>query len=90
MGVCRRSVRARVIATLWGALNLLFLFAAVMGAVRGPRPRYLALMLLFVLLRSAFLGTLENPEPRYTLECFPVVLVLGAAWISGWKRRART
>jgi hypothetical protein len=76
-----------VLATLWGVLNLLFLFAAVMGMVRGPRPRYLALMLLFVLLRSAFLGTMENPEPRYTLECFPVVLVLGGAWISGINRR---
>ena len=57
-----------------------------MGVVRGPHPRYLALMLLFVLLRSAFLGTLENPEPRYTLECYPVVLVLGAAWISGRRK----
>ncbi len=76
-----------VLATLWGVLNLLFLFAAVMGVVRGPRPQYLALMLLFVLLRSAFLGTLENPEPRYTLECFPVVLLLGGAWMAGWKRR---
>lgn len=76
-----------VLGTLWGGLNLLFLFAAAMGVVRGPRPRYLALMLLLVLLRSAFLGTLENPEPRYTLECFPVVLVLGGAWLSGIKRR---
>ena len=75
-----------ILATLWGVLNLLFLLAAVMGVVRGPRPKYLALMLLFVLLRSAFLGTLENPEPRYTLECFPVVLVLGGAWLSGIKR----
>ncbi len=75
-----------VLATLWGALNLLFVFSAVMGVVRGPRPQYLALMLLFVLLRSAFLGTLENPEPRYTLECFPVVLVLGGAWLSGISR----
>ena len=72
-----------VLAALWGALNLLFLFAALMGLVRGPQPGYLALMLLFVLLRSAFLGTLENPEPRYTLECFPVVLLLGGAWLSG-------
>ena len=80
------DTRSSVVATLWGALNLLFLFAAVMGLVRGPRPRYLALMLLFVLLRSAFLGTLENPEPRYTLECFPVVLLLGGAWLSGIKR----
>jgi 4-amino-4-deoxy-L-arabinose transferase-like glycosyltransferase len=77
-----------VVAAIWGVLNLLFLFAAVMGVVRGPRPRYLPLMLLFVLLRSAFLGSLENPEPRYTLECYPVVFVLGAAWISGWEKQA--
>ena len=76
-----------LIATAWGLLNLLFVVAAVMGVIRGPRPRYLALMLLFVVLRSAFLGTLENPEPRYTLECYPVVLVLAAGWMSGWQRR---
>ena len=75
-----------VLATLWGLLNLLFIFAAVMGLLRGPRPRYLGMMLLFVALRSAFLGTLSNPEPRYTLECYPVVLLLGAAWIAGWKK----
>jgi len=75
------------VAAFWGALNLLFVFAAVMGAARGPRPQYLALMLLFVALRSAFLGTLENPEPRYTLECYPVVLVLAGAWLSGWNGR---
>ncbi|MGO9518042.1 MAG: glycosyltransferase family 39 protein [Candidatus Korobacteraceae bacterium] len=79
--------RECIIATLWGTLNALFLFAAVMGVVRGPRPRYLALMLLFVLLRSAFLGTMENPEPRYTLECYPVVFVLGAAWLSRLRLR---
>ncbi len=79
-----------VLATIWGAFNLLFLAAAVMGAVRGPRPQYFAMMLLFVLLRSAFMGTLENPEPRYTLECYPVVLLLAGAWISGWKRWQRS
>jgi hypothetical protein len=78
-----------VLATLWGVLNLLFLFAGVMGVVRGPRPQYIGMMLLFVVLRSAFLGTMENPEPRYTLECFPIVLLLGGAWISGWKRWGR-
>lgn len=75
-----------VLATLWGVLNLLFIVAAVMGAWRGPRPSYLAMMLLFVLLRSGFLGTLANPEPRYTLECYPIVFLLGGAWISGWRR----
>jgi len=76
-----------IIASAWGAINLLLIAAALMGVVRGPRPRYLGLMLLFLALRSAFLGTLENPEPRYTLECFPVVLVLSAAWLSGLVRR---
>jgi hypothetical protein len=80
------DIRSSILATLWAALNLLFAAAAVLGVVRGPRPRYLGMMLLFVLLRSAFLGTLPNPEPRYTLECYPVVLVLGAAWISGWRK----
>jgi 4-amino-4-deoxy-L-arabinose transferase-like glycosyltransferase len=82
------DTEACIIATLWGLLNLLFIFAAVMGVVRGPRPRYLGMMLLFVLLRSAFLGTLSNPEPRYTLECYPMVLLLGGAWISAWKSPA--
>jgi hypothetical protein len=84
------DTRSCILATLWGGLNLLFLMAAVMGALRRPRPSYLAMMLLFVLLRSAFLGTLENPEPRYTLECYPVVLLLAGAWISGYKRRPRS
>jgi 4-amino-4-deoxy-L-arabinose transferase-like glycosyltransferase len=79
------DTESSVIATLWGVLNLLFIGAAVMGAIRGPRPRYLGMMLLFVVLRSAFLGTLGNPEPRYTLECFPVVLVLAGGWLSNWK-----
>jgi hypothetical protein len=75
-----------VLATLWGALNMLFLAAAVMGLIRGPRPLYLGMMILFLVLRTAFLGTMENPEPRYTLECYPVVFLLAGAWISGWNR----
>jgi hypothetical protein len=78
--------KSSTIAILWGVLNLLFVAAAVMGVACGPRPRYLGMMLLFVVLRSAFLGTLANPEPRYTLECYPVVLLLGGAWISGWRK----
>lgn len=82
----RDDMQDCVLATLWGLLNLLFLVAAGMGLVRGPRPLYLGMMLLFVVLRSAFLGTLANPEPRYTLECYPVVFLLGGAWLSRWKQ----
>ena len=80
------DTESSVVGTLWGVLNLSFIAAAVMGIVRGPRPRYLGMMMLFVLLRSAFLGTLANPEPRYTLECYPVVLLLAGGWISGWRQ----
>jgi hypothetical protein len=35
-------------------------------------------MLGFVALRCVLLLTLDNSEPRYTLECFPVVILLGS------------
>jgi len=76
------DTESSTVATLWGMLNLLFIAAAILGAVRGPRPKYLGLMLLFAAMRSAFLGTLPNPEPRYTLECYPMVLLLAGAWLS--------
>jgi len=82
----RDDPSSSILAAGWGALNLLFLFAALMGLIRGLRPRFLGMMLLFVLLRSAFLGTLANPEPRYTLECYPVVLLLGAGWLANVKK----
>jgi hypothetical protein len=41
-----------------------------------------------VLLRTVFLTTVETPEPRYVLECFPVVLALGAVAVGPWFARA--
>jgi hypothetical protein len=35
-------------------------------------------MLGFVALRCLMLLTLDNSEPRYTLECFPIVILLGS------------
>ena len=67
------------VALLFGAINLLYVLAAVEGWRRVRKTEFLGLLILFVLLRSAFLGTLENPEPRYTLEMYPVVIVLAAA-----------
>jgi hypothetical protein len=64
-----------------GVINLLYVGAAVAGLMRGRFLAHLGLLFLFLILRSAFLGTLENPEPRYTLECYPVVIVLAAAWL---------
>jgi hypothetical protein len=49
--------------------------------VEARNIKLLGLLLTFVVVRSIFLGTLENPEPRYTLECYPVVIILAAAFV---------
>ncbi len=70
----------------WGyaVLNVLYLALAVAGAMR--RPPLLGMFAAFVLLRCALLWTIEAPEPRYTLECFPIVFVLGGLALAGWRR----
>ncbi len=73
------DVKWSAVAVTLGAINLLFIILAVMGAWRARSTRWLGILVLFVLIRSVFLATLENPEPRYTLECYPVVIVLAAA-----------
>jgi hypothetical protein len=64
-------------------LNIAYVGLAIVGAIRlwrrstAVRPA-LAMMILFVVLRTAFLTTIETPEPRYVLVCFPIVLALAA------------
>jgi hypothetical protein len=55
---------------IWGAVHLWRRSSAVRPAV--------ALLIVFVLLRTAFLTTLETPEPRYVLVCFPALIALAA------------
>jgi hypothetical protein len=64
------------VAIVYGALNLAYLVAAFLGALRWPR--LAGSMVALIALRSLLLATLEAPEPRYTLECFPVLIVLAA------------
>jgi hypothetical protein len=68
------------VALWYGALNLAYLVAALLGVLRWPR--LAGAMVALILLRSLLLATLEAPEPRYTLECFPLVMVLGAVAIA--------
>jgi 4-amino-4-deoxy-L-arabinose transferase-like glycosyltransferase len=71
------------LAVGFGLLNLAYVAAALAALVsRHSIIRWLGLLGIFLVLRSAFLGTLENPEPRYTLECYPVIVVLAAAWLA--------
>jgi hypothetical protein len=64
-------------------LNAAYVALGVWGAVRlwrrssAARPA-VALLTVFILLRTAFLTTLETPEPRYVLVCFPALVALAA------------
>jgi hypothetical protein len=64
-------------------LNIAYVAMAIMGAVMlwrrsaAVRPA-VAVLAVFVVLRTAFLTTVETPEPRYVLVCFPIVLALAA------------
>jgi hypothetical protein len=64
-----------VALAIWGALRLWRRSSAVRPAV--------ALLVVFVLLRTAFLTTLETPEPRYVLVCFPALIALAAQVFAG-------
>ena len=75
--------KGSVMAVGFGLLNLAYVGTALLAMVRWPSGvRYAGLLVGFVVLRSLFLGTLENPEPRYTLECYPVVILLGAVFLN--------
>jgi hypothetical protein len=65
------------IAYAYGALNLFYLLAALVGVFYWPR--FATAMVAYIVVRSLLLSTLEGPEPRYTLECFPMVIAFAAA-----------
>lgn len=59
----------------YAGLNVLYLILGVAGLCM--RPRIWPWMLAYLALRSALLLTVEAPEARYTLECFPMLFMLG-------------
>jgi hypothetical protein len=79
------------VTALLGALNFFYVGLALAGLLRASSRRGvarirlrtgLALLVVFILVRTAFLTQVETPEPRYVLECFPALLVLGAlVWL---------
>ena len=59
----------------YAGLNALYLLMGIAGLCL--RPRLWKWMLAYIVLRSLLLTTVEAPEARYTLECFPMLFVLG-------------
>jgi hypothetical protein len=74
-----------------GALNLLYLVLALAGLRRRRGAGVVVWsMVAFIALRCALLLTIDNSEPRYTMECYPVVLILAALAMAGWRREHET
>jgi Dolichyl-phosphate-mannose-protein mannosyltransferase len=69
------------VAIFYGALNLAYLVAALLGMLRWPR--LAGAMLGLIILRSLLLTTIEAPEARYTLECFPLLIAFAAVALAG-------
>jgi hypothetical protein len=65
------------ISYAYGALNLAYLVAALIGVFYWPE--FASAMVAYVVLRSMLLATIEAPEPRYTLECFPIIIAFASA-----------
>jgi Dolichyl-phosphate-mannose-protein mannosyltransferase len=59
----------------YAGLNAVYLLLGIAGLCL--RPRLWKWMLAYMVLRSLLLTTVEAPEARYTLECFPMLFVLG-------------
>ena len=59
----------------YAGLNGLYVLLGIAGLCM--RPRMWQWMLAYMVLRSVLLLTVEAPEARYTLECFPMLFVLG-------------
>ena len=80
-----------VISWSFLGLNALNLALAAAGLMVKSRPGFRAVvwgMMAYMVLRSAALAvTVVAPEARYTLECFPMLFVLGGVAIAwGWVR----
>jgi hypothetical protein len=76
------------ISWAYAGLNALYLLLGIAGLCL--RPRFWPWMLAYMALRSAMLLSVAAPEARYTLECFPMLFVLGGMALgAGWRRLAR-
>jgi hypothetical protein len=70
--------RQSSVALALGLINLAYVLAAVIAALRGRIPFAVVLGSYFAM-RCLVLGTLENPEQRYSLALYPVLIVAAAS-----------
>jgi hypothetical protein len=72
-----------------GLINVALFVGALVGVARRRVP-WVALMVVYVLMRCALLSTMENSEPRYTLELLPILMVCAACAFAGTRVRTQS
>ncbi|HXX45804.1 MAG TPA: glycosyltransferase family 39 protein [Candidatus Acidoferrales bacterium] len=74
-----------------GFVNFAYVALAIAGAWIVRRQPGVAMLIVFVVLRTAFFATVvETPEPRYVLECFPAVIAFAAQVFAGKNQLSST
>jgi hypothetical protein len=74
-----REDRKDLLATLSLVIaNGIYIAMAIVGIWIARRRPGVALLVVFILVRTAFFVQNDTPEPRYVLECFPAVIALAA------------
>ena len=76
-------------ALIFAAIGIWYAGVSILGMVCAPRPRYLGLLLGFVVFRTLFIAYTTMPEPRYVLECYPVIIAFAAAALARFAQRGR-
>jgi 4-amino-4-deoxy-L-arabinose transferase-like glycosyltransferase len=62
----------------FGVLGILYLGMAAVGWWRCRAQLTATFLVLFVAIRTVAMTQLQTVEPRYVIECFPVIVALGA------------
>jgi hypothetical protein len=73
----------------FGILNLVYLGLAAVGWWRYRAQAAATFLFLFVAIRTLAMTQLQTVEPRYVIECFPVIVALGACGALAWAAPAR-
>lgn len=72
-------------------VNGIYLALGLAGAWVARRSPGLALLVLFIAIRTVFfVYFVETPEPRYVLECFPAIVALAAQAFSSRRQLSST
>jgi len=73
----------------FGVLIVLYLGMAAIGWWRCRTQLAAVFLILFVAIRTVAMTQLQTVEPRYVMECFPVIVALGAlAWATPGRKGA--